>query len=271
MLAIKLDQLCYTYADGTKALRQISLSVQKNTRLAILGANGSGKTTLLYHLNGLHLPQEGQVHILGQQMEKKNAAHIRRQVALLFDNPDQQLFGTTVYEDIAFGPRNMGLTQKEITARVDEAIRTVQIEPLAHKPIHHLSWGQKKRVAIAGLLAMQPNILVCDEPFTGLDPQQLTSFLLLLKQLHQQGTTLIISTHDVDVAYAWADQVVVMKAGHILAEGEPSLLTNATLMAEAALQLPMLATIFNPLGYYPRTPEEAADMLKKIMKPISTN
>lgn len=261
MKAIEVRNLSYWYCDGTKALNKLSLAVTKQRRVALLGANGSGKTTLLHHLNGLLLPQEGTVTIMGREIHKNNLTQIRQLVGLLFDNPEDQLFSTTVTEDVAFGPRNLELDEATVAARVTEALQLAGITELADKSPYNLSLGQKKRVAIAGVLAMQPEILIFDEPFSGLDPRFARQLLFLLEKLHQQGKTILITTHDVDMAYAWAEQVTILANGQVLAAGEPELLRDKDLMAAACLDVPMLATAFYGTGLAPRTATEANQLL----------
>ena len=215
MNAIEVQGLSYTYPDGTKAIRDLNLHIEKNKRVAVLGANGSGKTTLFYHFNGLILPQEGQVKIFGEEVSKENVKTIRQKAGLLFDNPDNQLFSTTVFNDIAFGPRNLGLDEKVVLERVQKAMDLVSINDLKHKAPYNLSLGQKKRVAIAGILAMEPALLLLDEPFSGLDPRSHKHFLNILDDLFFKDTTQVISTHDVDMAYSWAEEVVILDKGKI--------------------------------------------------------
>jgi len=216
MSAIKVQGLSYTYPDGTDAIKDLNLHIEKNTRVAILGANGSGKTTLLYHFNGLILPQKGQVEIFGDEVSKENIKTIRQKVGLLFDNPDNQLFSTTVFNDVAFGPRNLDLDEKIVIEKVQKAMDMVSINDLKDKAPYNLSLGQKKRVAIAGILAMGTSLLLLDEPFSGLDPRSHKHFLNILDDLFAKGATQVISTHDVDMAYSWADEVFILDEGKIL-------------------------------------------------------
>jgi cobalt/nickel transport system ATP-binding protein len=266
MYALEIENLNYTYPDCTPALMGISLKVRKAHKTAILGTNGSGKTTLIYHINGILTAQEGTVKVAGSVVEKNSLNFVRRQVGLLFDNPDNQLFSTTVYSDIAFGPRNLDLSSEEVVRRVNHALEQLSIIELAERPPYSLSLGQKKRASIAGLIAMEPQILVCDEPFSGLDPAVSRQFKDVLDRLIAGGTTLIFSTHDVDLAYAWADEVVVMKNGSILGAGSVDLLQNEKLMNEACLPLPILARLFGKSKYQPRTVEEAIILLKEGSK-----
>lgn len=266
MYVIEIENLSYTYPDYTPALQQISLKVRAAQKTAILGTNGSGKTTLIYHINGILPAQEGTVTVAGSVVEKNSLNYVRRQVGLLFDNPDNQLFSTTVYSDIAFGPRNLDLTAEEVCQRVNDALKQLSIIELAERPPYSLSLGQKKRASIAGLMAMKPQILVCDEPFSGLDPDVSRQFRKILDCLIDSGTSLIYSTHDVDLAYAWADEVIVMKNGSILGAGTVELLQDENLMHEACLPLPLLAKLFKGSGYQPRTVEDASLLVKGFLK-----
>jgi len=263
MYALEVENLCYTYPDLTPALQGINLQIKEAKKTAVLGTNGSGKTTLIYHINGLIPLQEGRVKVMGTSVSKETYPAVRRMVGLLFDSPDNQLFSTTVFSDIAFGPRNLKLGEEEVARRVNQSQFKLGIESLAERPPYCLSLGQKKRAAIAGLLAMEPKILVCDEPFSGLDPLVAGQFRTILDELIAGGTTLVYSTHDVNQAYAWADEVVVMKNGTVLAAGSADLLRDEELMETSSLHLPVLARLFKNSESSPRTVEEAASLLEK--------
>ena len=265
MFAVDVRNVSYRYPDGTEALRNVSLSVRENRRLAILGANGSGKTTLLMLLNGLHLAQSGSVRIFGETVTKKNLRTIRRWVGVLFDNPDNQLFSTTVFDDVAFGPYNMGFSDADIRHRSERALDSVGIRELAGRPPHNLSLGQKKKAAIAGLLSMDLSLFVMDEPFSGLDPNSVEEFLETLDRLHRNGCTQIISTHDVDLAYGWADDIVIVDDGRIVVAGNPETLHDERLLNESRLRLPSLVRIFADTPYRPRTLREARDCLNSCL------
>jgi len=262
MFALEIENLSFTYPDLTPALEDVSLQIKRKKKTAILGANGSGKTTLIYHLNGIIPAQQGRVKVLGQQVDKKNMQEVRKAVGLLFDNPDNQLFSTTVFNDIAFGPRNLKLDPDTMTRRVQEALERVGIRELAERPPYCLSLGQKKRAAIAGLLAMKPRVLAFDEPFSGLDPEVADQFREILDELVEEGATLVFSTHDVNLAYGWADEVVIMKAGRVLTAGTYDLLRDGQVLKEAALPLPLLAQLFRNSHEQPRTVEEAAALVE---------
>lgn len=263
MLALEIKHLSYSYPDMTPALKEINLQFKKGKKTAILGTNGSGKTTLLYHINGIIPASKGSVRVFGREVIKENFNEVRRAVGLLFDNPDNQLFSTTVFGDVAFGPRNLKMDLKMVNKRVEESLQKMGIEELAGRPPYCLSLGQKKRAAIAGLLAMKPGLLAFDEPFSGLDPDVGRQFRDILDQLVQQGTTLVYSTHDVNLAYAWADEVVIMKGGRVLSSGGYNLLRDEKVLNQASLPLPMLAQLFRNNDEQPRTMEEAMKVIEK--------
>jgi len=263
MLAIDVRNVSYRYPDGTEALCDVSLAAQANRRLAILGANGCGKTTLLMLLNGLLSAQSGSVRIFGEMVTKKNLRAIRRQVGVLFDNPDNQLFSTTVFDDVAFGPYNMGWSDVDVRERSEGALESLGIRHLAEKPPHNLSLGQKKKAAIAGLLSMNLRLFVMDEPFSGLDPISVAEFLETLDDLHQKDCTQIISTHDVDLAYSWADEIVIIDCGRITAVGNHEILHDEQLLRASRLCLPTLVRIFADTPHRPRTLQEAQRLIKR--------
>lgn len=263
MNIIEINNLTYTYSDGTIALRDISINIENNKRVAILGSNGCGKSTLLQHLNGLLLPQEGSVKIKGISVEKAQLYHIRKVVGLVFDNPDDQLFATTVYDDIAFGPRNLGYEKDKVEEVVNKALDLVNIRELKDKQPFNLSFGQKKKVAIAGVLAMEPNIIVFDEPFSGLDPRSLEQFLSILDALHSMGSTIIITTHDVDIAYEWGDECIILNNGKVLDQGKIDLLEDESLMKKAKLKVPNLYNMFSNTTMCPRSVVEGKKIITK--------
>lgn len=267
---IEVEDLYYTYRDGTRALAGLSFSLPRGCRVALMGPNGAGKSTLLMHLNGIYLPQRGKVRVMGQEVNARTAREIKSRVGLVFQDPDDQVFSSTVEEDVAFGPVNMGLPPAEVKRRVDEALAAVQMEDYRDRPPYHLSYGQKKRVAIAGVLAMGPEIIVLDEPMAYLDPQGKDTLLEILDRLHRRGTTILVATHDVDMAASWADCVVIIKDGRTLAQGNPSLLVREDIIRRANLRFPLVAQIFRSLPELqleavPYTVEQAAALLRKIL------
>ncbi len=261
MFALEIENLSFIYPDMTPALKDVDLQIKGKMKTAILGTNGSGKTTLIYHLNGIIPAQQGRVKVQGMAVDREHMQEVRKAVGMLFDNPDNQLFSTTVSNDVAFGPRNLKLDPETVNSRVRAALERVGICELAERPPYCLSLGQKKRAAIAGLLAMRPQVLAFDEPFSGLDPEVAVQFREILDELVEKGATLIYSTHDVNLAYAWADEVVIMKEGRVLASGRYDLLRDEDLLQQASLPLPMLAQLFKDRAEKPRTVEEAAEVL----------
>lgn len=246
---IQVDNLSYLYADGTRALQGLSFNIRSGEKLALMGPNGAGKTTLLFHLNGLYLAQQGEVRVLGRKVSRANADEVRRVVGMVFQDPDDQVLAPTVEEDVAFGPRNMGLAPGEVKRRVEKALEDVGLVEVRRKPPHNLSYGQKKRVAIAGVLAMQPEILVLDEPMAFLDPAGQEALLAILDRYHRAGKTLVIATHDVDFAAAWADRILILSQGSLVALGPPQILCRADLVHRVGLRLPLIAQLFN--GFLP--------------------
>lgn len=261
---LSVQNLSYRYPDKTVALKDLSFEIPLGKRTAILGANGSGKSTLMRHLNALILPQKGSISIGGTTITKKNADEMRKKVGMLFDNPDNQLFSPTVEDDIAFGPANLKLPTAEISRRVDAACETVGIQGLRKRSPYNLSLGQKKKCAIAGILAMEPEILLMDEPFSGLDPISLQDYLSTLDRLYRNGMTQILSTHDVDIAYEWADCVLILSEGSLLAKGTKHIMQDAALMQSARLARPTLVRLFEGAGSIPESFEEARTMLSVL-------
>jgi cobalt/nickel transport system ATP-binding protein len=221
-MILEAQGLTFAYPDGTQALSDLNLSIPRARRLAILGPNGSGKTTLLLHLNGSLQPAAGEVRLDGAPASYRRADLLawRRRVGLVLQDPDDQLFAPTLGEDVAYGPLQAGLSKEEAKQAARWAMEALRIQDLAHKPPHTLSYGQKKRAAIAGAVAMKPDILLLDEPSAGLDGHGLAHLMALLDHLVAGGMTLVFSTHDVDLALAQADRVALFHQGAVLAEGE---------------------------------------------------
>ncbi|WP_224425611.1 ATP-binding cassette domain-containing protein [Methanobrevibacter sp. TMH8] len=241
---IEAKNITYLYPDGTKALDNINFNVEKGQIVSLLGKNGAGKSTLFLHFNGIFEPESGQILVDGEELkyDKKSLLKVRQKVGIVFQNPDDQLFAPTVEEDVAFGPLNIGLSQEETKKRVTDALARVGMEGFEKKPPHHLSGGQKKRVAIAGILAMGPEIMVLDEPTSGLDPKGASKILKLLYELNNEGMTIIISTHDVDLVPLYSNKVNIIRDGKIIKVGSPhEVFDDVDLIREADLRLPRLA------------------------------
>lgn len=247
---VETRDLCYKYPHlDSNALDKINLKVFKGERIAVLGANGAGKSTLFKHLNGILRPLSGEVIVKGEAVTKKNVRKSRETVGIVFQDPDDQVLAPSVEEDIAFGPINMGLSRKEVETRVKEALEMVGLTGFEERAPHHLSGGQKKLVAIAGILAMRPEVIVLDEPTAGLDPLSSARILgLIMKMNRELGITLLLSTHDVDVVPYFAERVFVLHHGKIEADGSPEEIFNdPELLRKAHLRLPRIAEVFEML------------------------
>lgn len=233
---LELAGVSYRYPDGTEALRDVSLAVREGRSLALLGPNGAGKSTLLLHLNGILRAVAGAVRVDGREVSDATVRDIRRDVGLVFQDPDDQLFMTTLYEDVAFGPLNLGLSAEEVDRRVHAALHNVGLADAASRPGHHLSFGQRKRAALATVLVMEPRVLVLDEPTANLDPRSRRQMVELLRSL---GTTALVATHDMDVAWELCEDAAVLDGGTIVARGtREEILTDEALLAEHGLELP---------------------------------
>jgi len=279
-LAVRMECVEYAYPDGSKALDGVSLKVVKGERVAVLGPNGAGKSTLLMLIDGLYTPSKGSVEVLGMPVEGRNLAQIRRRVGLVFQEPDNQLFCPTLWEDVTFGPLNMGLPEDEVRRRAGDALKAVRLEGFGGKPPHHLSVGEKRRAAIATVLAMKPDVLILDEPTANLDPESRVELVRLLNDLHKGGEiTLIVATHDVNFVPAVAGRVYVLNRGRTVAEGVVrDIFSNFELMKKASLEPPVITRLFtllnaqgsltnpyhvNPL---PLTVEEALQEITRLLK-----
>jgi cobalt/nickel transport system ATP-binding protein len=241
----------FSYPDGTIALSDIRIDVERGEFTGILGSNGSGKTTLLKAMDGLIKDYTGSVLLDGEDIRGLSPTHIYRKVGLVFQNPDDQLFAHTVFEDTAFGPRNMGFGETDVAKRVRDALREVDMEGYAGKSIHHLSFGQKKRVCIAGLLAMGHEILLLDEPTAGLDPMGEYRMMQLLTRLNREnGVTIVMATHSVDLVPLFLHRLHILSRGSIARGGTPEeVLTAPDEMADVKLRLPHIAELIYRLKH----------------------
>ena len=265
---LEVKNIKYAYDTSYEALKGVSLKVERGEMVALLGKNGAGKSTLFLHLNGIYEPDEGQVFIDGEELkyDKKSLLKFRQKVGIVFQNPDDQIFAPTVEEDVAFGPLNLGLSMEEVQDRVEHALARVGMSGYEKTAPHHLSGGQKKRVAIAGILAMKPEIMVLDEPTAGLDPQGVVDLSKLLRELNDEGITIIISTHEVDLVPNYAQRVFVLVDGLLIAEGTPKeIFAKPEILEQANLKVPIVTELFQDLeaegfdmeGDYPLTIDEA--------------
>jgi cobalt transport protein ATP-binding subunit len=224
-----VDNLNFSYPDGNMALHGVSLRIERGEKVALVGPNGAGKSTLMLHLNGI-LSGQGQVQVAGLPVTRPNLALVRAKVGLVFQNPDDQLFSPTVFEDVAFGPLHMGLPGNEVRARVARALEQVRMSGYADRLSHHLSAGEKKRIAIATVLSMDPEILVLDEPSAGLDPRARRGLINLLREL---PVTMLVSTHDMLMVRDLFSRTVIVDEGRIVADSPTEVLMNDVDLLEA--------------------------------------
>lgn len=265
MNGIIVSGLSYTYSGNKQALKEINFQLDLGKKLAILGANGSGKSTLMQHFNGLILPQKGSVSMGNIEVEQKNLKILRQKVGMIFDQPDDQIIASKVSEDVAFGPRNLRCSEEDVCRRVEGALSRMGIEDLRETSPYELSLGQKKKVAIAGVLAMKPEILVLDEPFTGLDPSSREGLKKALDDLYQQGHTLIITTHNVDIAYEWADELLILKEGEVLFSGGVEALEDKDLVKEGNLESPEIVRLLENTGIRGKNAKEGNQKIKEAL------
>jgi cobalt ECF transporter T component CbiQ len=268
-MAIEVCGVSYHYGDQ-RVLRDISFTISRGSKVALMGPNGAGKSTLISLLNGLEEPSKGEVRIFGVTIDKTNRDLVRRRLGVVYQDPDDQIFSPTVEDDVAFGPKNLGLNEDDIEERVHTALGSVGVLDLRKRSPFELSYGQKRRVAIAGVLAMRPEILVLDEPMAFLDPKGRDDLQALLEGIHMMGMTVIVATHDVDFAAEWADTVVILKEGQLLRSGSTDLLFDEKLVKDADLHLPRLARPFRLLegigqDAKPKTVKQAAQMMWRLM------
>jgi len=249
MHLIETRELCYVYPGNVTALDHINFIAPRNARIAVIGSNGAGKSTLFKHFNGIFKPTSGSILVRGEPITRQNSREIRKFVGIVFQNPDDQIFSPTVEQDIAFGPTNLGLDAETIHHRVREALKVVGIEHLAGRVPHHLSGGEKKRVAIAGVIAMEPEVLVLDEPNAGLDPRGVTDLNRFINSLSAKyGMTVIFSTHDVALVPEIADYIYVMDKGRIVASGTvDEIFVQPEMLKSVRLDVPVLPKLLNTL------------------------
>lgn len=233
---IEIKGLNYKYPNGAQALRDLNLSVREGSKIGLIGPNGAGKTTFLLHLNGI-ISLDPALTILGMPMNKKNVNSIRRQLGIVFQDPDDQLFSTTVFDDIAYGPLNMGLAKEEVIERTNKALSQVEMLKFSGHSPHHLSFGEKKRAAIATILSMEPEIMVLDEPSSNLDPKHRRQLIDILRSIDK---TMIIASHDLEMIYELCDDTVLLNGGRIVTSGKTAdILSNEELMLQNCLEVPL--------------------------------
>jgi cobalt/nickel transport system ATP-binding protein len=271
-IILEARDLRYRYPRGDDVIRGISFHVRRNEKIAIVGPNGAGKSTLLMMFNGMIRPDTGTMLYNGRPIvyDARSLRMLRKRVGFVLQNPDRQIVAPTVYQDVGFGPANLGFSGDELERMVHSALRAVGLEGFDGRPTHQLSGGEKKRAAIAGVLAMEPKVIVLDEPTSSLDPRGAEEIMELLDELNSQGTTIIVSTHDLELAYPWAHRAILMVDGTILQEDVPErAFGDRELVRKAHLSTPVLLDLYHELrerGFSvpPRRPLSVLDMLQAI-------
>lgn len=269
---LEVKQLKYTYGSGTNALNGIDLIISEGEKIAVIGANGSGKSTFFLNINGVYSPDEGSIHYRGTELNKRSLKNLRKHIGIVFQDADNQIIASTVRSEVGFGPMNLKLSRSEVTQRVDAALETLNLTELSDRPPHYLSGGEKKRVTIAGILSMHPEVIIFDEPTASLDPVGSQMLESLLHDLNASGKTLILSTHDIEFAYRWADRVVVFDKGQIIGDGTAlEIFKNDALLKRANLIKPSLLDVYEAMveasllpanDDYPRTSEALKALIK---------
>ncbi|WP_418539472.1 energy-coupling factor ABC transporter ATP-binding protein [Massilistercora timonensis] len=259
-ILLKAKQLSYTYeGSDVPALNGLSLEIRRGRKVACMGANGSGKSTFFLCCNGIRKPDSGQLYFEGHPLDysKKGLLSLRSKVGVVFQDPDNQLFSANVLQEISFGPLNLGLTQQETRRRAEQVMERLGIASFAHRPVHALSGGQKKLVAIADILVMEPSLILLDEPAAALDPIHTRIVREIIDEISASGITVVTATHDVDFAWSWADDVLLFHEGQLLAFGSPKdVFTQKKLLETASLETPCVLKIFQALqkgGFLPES------------------
>ena len=265
--------LSYSYPsrkDG-RPLDDVSISIKQGVRTAVLGANGAGKSTLFYSLNGILKPKAGEVLFKGAPIDysRESLRDLRSSLCVVVQNPDEQIFSSTVEEDVAFGPLNMDLPREEVESRIVDSLTKVGMLEQRHRPTTHLSYGQRKRIAVAGALAVDPEILILDEPTAGLDPKMSAEMIEIVDSLVENGTTVVISTHDIDMAFAWAEDIHVLSHGRLVYSGDPEgFFSDERRVIDAGLVMPRVARLHQSLGLKGRIPRTSSQLLACMDGPV---
>lgn len=270
---LKVENLCYTYGNKKRALNGISVDIHQGEKIAVVGSNGSGKSTFFLNINGVLSPEHGKIIYRNTVINKKSLKQLRKNIGIVFQDADNQIIASTVMAEVAFGPMNLKLPREEVKKRVDEALEYMNISDFKDRPAHYLSGGEKKRVSIADIIAMKSEIIVFDEPTAALDPLNAMMLEKVLGKLALGGKTMLISTHDVDFAYRWADRVLVFSKGEIIADGTPlEIFKNKGVLKKANLKQPTLLEIYELLVEkdllkntkdYPKSTGELKKILEK--------
>ncbi|OPJ58116.1 energy-coupling factor ABC transporter ATP-binding protein [Clostridium chromiireducens] len=272
-LILKIEDLHYAYGNGKSALDGVSVDIYEGEKIAVIGSNGSGKSTFFLNVDGVLTPEQGKIFYRDMIINRKNLKELRKNIGIVFQDADNQIIASTVRAEVGFGPMNLKLPKEEILRRVDEALEYMNISHLKDRPPHYLSGGEKKRVSIADIIAMKSEIIIFDEPTAALDPLNAMMLEDVLLKLGAEGKTMLISTHDVDFTYRWAERVLVFCEGKIIADGSPlEIFKNKEILKKANLKRPTLLEVYESLvekqilkdtKAYPKSIQEFKGMLVK--------
>ncbi|WML34913.1 ATP-binding cassette domain-containing protein [Clostridium sp. OS1-26] len=270
---LKVEDLYYVYGNGEAALNGVSVDIYEGEKIAVIGSNGSGKSTFFLNINGVFTPEQGKITYRDTVVNKKNLKELRKNIGIVFQDADNQIIASTVRAEVGFGPMNLKLPKEEVQERVDKALAYMNISDFKDRPPHYLSGGEKKRVTIADIIAMKPEIIIFDEPTAALDPLNALMLEEVLDKLGSEGKTMLISTHDVDFAYRWAERVIVFCHGKIIADGTPlEIFQNRSILKQANLKQPTMLEVYELLvekhllentKAYPKSTQEFKKMLEK--------
>lgn len=268
---LEVRNLHFSYNDEKSALNGVDVKIHEGEKIAVLGSNGAGKSTFFLSINGVLKPHEGEVIYRGEKITKKKLNHLRKNVGIVFQDADHQIIASTVMAEVSFGPMNLKLPKEEVLRRVNKALDYMNISEFRQRPPHYLSGGEKKRVSIADIIAMESEVIIFDEPTAALDPLNAQMLEEVLEKMGQEGRTILLSTHDVDFAYRWAERILVFHEGKIIADDSPFyVFKNEELLKMANLKRPMLYEIYETLKkkglvpngeWYPRNMEEFNQMM----------
>lgn len=245
---LDIKGLCYSYSSNNNALKNINLAIGKGEKIAVMGSNGAGKSTFFLNINGVLNPNDGEIIYRGKKITRKDLNELRKNIGIVFQDADNQIIASTVLAEVSFGPMNLKLPREEVEKRVYEALKYMNITEFKDRPPHYLSGGEKKRVSIADIIAMKSEIIIFDEPTAALDPLNAEMLEEVLEKLSDENKTMLISTHDVDFAYRWAERIVVFAGGEIIADGTPlEVFKNDSVLKRANLKRPTMLDIYEIL------------------------
>ena len=247
-ILLQAEGLCYSYGQGKEVLRDINITVRKGEKIVVLGSNGAGKSTCFLNLNGVYRPDSGRILYRGKEIGKKDLNELRKNVGIVFQDADNQIIASTVFAEVSFGPMNLKLPREEVKKRVEDALEYMNLGSMRDRPPHYLSGGEKKRVSIADIIAMESEVVIFDEPTASLDPVNVEMLEGVLDKMNEMGKTLLISTHDVDFAYRFADRAVIFAGGRIIADGPiREVFEDDEVLNQANLKRPVLLEVYNSL------------------------